>query len=180
LRQRTNLRRERRTSTVAREAGLGLGPETSGSPLGSGAFILSLPKGRKLVAANVELPRQFGHVFTAADAAFALNAGLGFRRRATSAAFLISGLLCEASGARRTPRREARFSIAAMSPGETSGAGHTKRLLSPIRKRADPIPWHAWGLGTQIGEPNGGKSVRGGDHFVPRLRVRWRKLSAVM
>jgi len=48
----------RRTSIVAREAGLGLGPETSGSPLGSGAFILSLPKGRKLVAANVELPRQ--------------------------------------------------------------------------------------------------------------------------
>jgi hypothetical protein len=27
-------------------------------------------------------------------------------------------------------------------------------------------------LGTQIGEPNGGASVRGGDHFVPRLRVR--------
>jgi hypothetical protein len=38
----------------------------------------------------------------------------------------------------------------------------------------------SWNLGTQIGEPNGGKSVRGGDHFVPRLRVRWRKLSAVM
>jgi hypothetical protein len=43
-----------------------------------------------------------------------------------------------------------------------------------------PRGHRAWGLGTQIGEPNGGKSVRGGDHFVPRLRVRWRKLSAVM
>ncbi len=37
-----------------------------------------------------------------------------------------------------------------------------------------------WGLGTQIGEPNGGSRVRGGDHFVPRLRVRLRKRSAVV
>jgi hypothetical protein len=80
LRQRTDLRRERRTSTVAREAGLGLGPETSGSPLGSGAFILSLPKGRKLVAANRANSATVFSFFTAADAAFALNAGLGFRR----------------------------------------------------------------------------------------------------
>jgi hypothetical protein len=83
LRQRTDLRSERRTSTVAREAGLGLGPETSGSPLGSGAFILSLPKGRKRLPRTSNCRANSATVFsffTAADAAFALNAGLGFRR----------------------------------------------------------------------------------------------------
>ena len=50
-----------------------------------------------------------------------------------SIAFLISGLLCEI-----------RLSIPTMSPGESAGTGHPKHILSPIRPRADPIPWHTW------------------------------------
>ena len=78
-----------------------------------------------------------------------------------SIAFLISGLLCKA-----------RLSIPTMSRGESVGTSHTKRLLSPIRKRAYLIPWHTWGLGPQTGEPHGGSSVRCRDHLVPRRRVR--------
>jgi hypothetical protein len=78
-----------------------------------------------------------------------------------SIAFLISGLLCKA-----------RLSIPTMSRGESVGTSHTKRLLSPIRKRACLIPWHTWSLGPQTGEPHGGSSVRCCDHLVPWRRVR--------